>query len=126
MKTILTFLLISLTGMLCGAGYGQRSTIYGYVYLVTQRDTIRLGKAHVMMYRMIPGKEDERVADFYANDDGKYMVAEIPYGSYYFKVYYGKEAPMRFFAPGGPTEKGPRFAVDQLLKTVPPMYVRNP
>lgn len=129
MKAIKTFILmIFIVGLLLQNtnGQSQKATIYGYVFLVTQRDTVRLAKARLELFRVTGVNTPVRTNDCYTDGNGRYIVADIPYGSYYFRIYYGREQPLLIITPAGLTNKGPVFCVDRAEKGVVGMYVRNP
>ncbi|MEI6434629.1 MAG: hypothetical protein WCP32_07280 [Bacteroidota bacterium] len=126
MKTILSLFFIA--GMLLNSEtcQGQKATIFGQVFLITHRDTIKLTKARLELFQVTGSKTDTFIDDYYSDGKGRYIISEINYGKYYFKVYYGNTIPFLFFTNSMKTDKCPVFSVDLELKGVPAMYVSNP
>ena len=126
MKTIISLIFIAGLLLRSEACQSQKATIFGQVFLVTHRDTIRLAKGRLELFRVTGTKSDLFIDDYYSDSKGRYIISDVNYGKYYFKVYYGNTEPFVFIIKAIKTEKGPVFPVDLELKSVPPMYVRSP
>lgn len=103
---------------------GQKAILFGEVLLVTQLDTIRLDKAPVELYALAISKPDHLLCDTYTDANGRYIIADIPFGSFFFKVYYGREEALLVASPAGYFQKGAVFRVDKETVRVGRMYVR--
>jgi hypothetical protein len=123
MKTII--LLIFSTGLLLQSSNckAQKSTIFGQVFLITSQDTI--ASARLSLFQTAGGGTDRFVADYYSDGKGRFVISDLNYGRYCFKVFYGNNTPLIFFNNGYKSDRCPPFTIDLELKGVPTLYVRN-
>jgi hypothetical protein len=125
MKPFIFLIFLSIILVRYEEGYSQKAVIFGEVFLITQRDTIKLPKARLELFKVTTTNPDQYIDDYYTDAKGRYIISDIAYGKYYFKVYYGDKAPLKFVNKQLKTNKGSVFSVDLELKGVPGIYVRK-